>query len=55
MNDPQAHFVRLPPWGMQASLGAARREARMNDPQAHFVRLPPWGMQASLGAARREA
>jgi len=27
MNRPQAHSVRLPPWGMQASLGAARREA----------------------------
>jgi hypothetical protein len=54
MNSPHAHIRSLPPEGVAASLGTARRES-MNDPHAHIRSLPPEGVAASLGTARREA
>jgi len=57
MSPHASHFVySLPPEGVQACLGAARREAEMSPHASHFVySLPPGGVQACLGAARREA
>ncbi len=53
MNGPHAHIRSLPPEGVAASLGTARRH--MNGPHAHIRSLPPEGVAASLGTARREA
>ena len=50
---PPRSLRSLPPLGVQAPLGAARRGVMM--PPRSLRSLPPLGVQAPLGAARREA